>query len=77
MPLNPIIIMQILDIWGIDFMGPFFISFGNVYILLAIEYASKCVEAIPTRTNKARVVVKFWRENIFSRCGMPRVIISD
>jgi len=32
---------------------------------------------VPTRTTKARVIVKLLRENIFSRYGMPRVIISD
>ena len=63
--------------WGIDFMGPFLSSFGNEYILLAVDYVSKWVEAIRTRTNDGRVVVKFLRENIFARFGMPRAIVSD
>jgi len=58
-------------------MGPFPISFGNVYILLAVDYVSKWVEVIPTRTNEARVVIKFLRENIFSKYGIPHAIISD
>jgi len=45
--------------------------------LLAVEYVSKWVEAIPSMTNKAKVIVKFLRENIFARFGMPRAIISD
>ena len=77
MPLNPIIVVEIFDVWGIDFMGPFPSSFGNEYILLAVDYVSKWVEAIPSRTNDAKVVVKFLRENIFARFGMPRAIISD
>jgi len=77
MPLHPIIIVEVFDVWGIDFMGPFPTSFGNEYILLAVDYVSKWVEAIPTRTNEAKVVVKFLRENIFARFGMPRAIISD
>jgi len=52
-------------------------SFGNEYILFFVDYVSKCVEAIPTSTNKSKVVVKFLRENIFARYGMPRLIISD
>ena len=64
MPLNPIIIVEIFDVWGIDFIGQFPISFRNVYILLAIDYVSKWIEAIPTRTNEARVVVKFLSKNI-------------
>ena len=43
-----------------------------MYILLAIDYVSKWVEAIPTRMNEARVVAKCLGENIFSRCGVPR-----
>jgi len=77
MPLNPIIVVEICDVWGIDFMGSFSSCFGNEYILLAMDYVSKWVKAIPTRTNDARVVVKFFRENIFTRFGMPRAIISD
>jgi len=77
MLLNPIIVVEIFDVWGIDFMGPFPYSFGNEYILLAIDYVSKWVEAVPTKTTEARVVVKFLRENIFSRYGMPRAIIRD
>ena len=42
-----------------------------------VDYVSKWVEAIPTRTNDHKVVLKFLKEHIFSRFGMPRVIISD
>ena len=45
MPLQGILVVQILDVWGIDFMGPFPSSFGNRYILLAVHYVSKWVEA--------------------------------
>ena len=77
MPLHPNIIVEIFDCWGIDFMGPFPSSFGYLYILVAIDYVSKWVEAIATRTNDHQVVVKLLKENIFSRFGMPRAIISD
>ena len=60
MPLNPIIMLEIFDVWGIDFMGPFPSSFANEYILLAMDYVSKWVEVIPSRTNEAKVVVKFF-----------------
>jgi len=58
-------------------MGPFPNSFGNEYIFLRVDYVSKWVEAIPIRTYESKVVVRFLRENIFARYGMPRVIISD
>ena len=77
MPLTSNLVVGLFDVWGIDFMGPFPISFGFEYILVAVEYVSKWVEAIPTRTNDASVVTKFVKENIFSRFGVPRALISD
>ena len=74
-PLNPILEVEIFDVWGIDFMGQFSSSFGNQYILVTMDYVSKWVEAIPTRTNDNRVVVKFLEENIFSR-SVPRALLS-
>ena len=41
-----------------------------------MDYVSKWVEVIPSRTNDAKVVVKFLRENIFARFGMPHAMIS-
>jgi len=76
-PLSPIIVVEIFYVWGINFTGPFPSSFGNEYILLAVDYVSKWVEAIPSRTNDTKVVVKFLRENISARFGMPRAIISN
>ncbi|RVW12530.1 Transposon Ty3-I Gag-Pol polyprotein [Vitis vinifera] len=67
----------IFDVWGIDFMGPFPMSFGHSYILVGVDYVSKWVEAIPCRTNDHKVVLKFLKENIFSRFGVPKAIISD
>ncbi|KAL5543182.1 hypothetical protein UlMin_010892 [Ulmus minor] len=77
MPLNPILIVELFDVWGIDFMGPFPNSFGNLYILVAVDYVSKWVEAIACKMNDHKVVMKFLKENIFSRFGTPRAIISD
>jgi len=67
--------VEIFDVWGIDFMGPFPSSFGNQYILVAVDYISKWVEAIPTRTNDNRVVAKFLKENI-SLILVPRALLS-
>nr|GEW82689.1 reverse transcriptase domain-containing protein [Tanacetum cinerariifolium] len=59
MPQNVVQVCEILDVWGIDFMGPFPSSQGNMYILVAVDYLSKWVEAKALPTNDARVVVKF------------------
>ncbi|XP_070032677.1 uncharacterized protein [Nicotiana tomentosiformis] len=46
MPLTTILEIDIFDVWGIDFMGPFVSSCGNTYILVAVDYVSKWVEAV-------------------------------
>ena len=76
-PMHPILEVELFDLWGIDFMGPFPPSYNNLYILLAVDYVSKWVEAIPTRTNDAKVVAQFLRSHIFSRFGSPRALITD
>ena len=76
-PMHPILEVELFDLWGIDFMGPFPVSYNNLYIVLAVDYVSKWVEAIPTRTNDAKVVAHFLRSNIFSRFGTPRALITD
>ena len=58
-------------------MGPFPSSFGNIYILLAMDYVSKWVEASTYPRNDAIIVVKFIQRNILSRFGALRTIISD
>ena len=71
MPLQEILVVQIFYVWGIDFMGPFPSSFGNLYILLVMDYVSKWVEAIACPINDASTVVEFIQRNILSRFGAP------
>ncbi|RVW84203.1 Pol polyprotein [Vitis vinifera] len=77
MPLNPILIVDLFYVWRINFMGPFPMSFGYSYILVRVDYVYKWVEAVPCKHNDHRVVLKFLKENIFSRFGVPKAIISD
>ena len=76
-PLQGILVVQIFYVWGIDFMGPFPSSFGNMYILLVVDYVSKWVEATACPRNDAITVVGFIHRNILSRFGAPRTINSD
>ncbi|CAM8968712.1 unnamed protein product [Rhodiola kirilowii] len=76
-PQVPILVNDVFDIWGIDFMGPFPISCGFAYILVAVDYVSKWVEAKATRCDDAKTVVDFLRTNIFCRYRVPKAIISD
>nr|GEW90004.1 reverse transcriptase domain-containing protein [Tanacetum cinerariifolium] len=60
----------------VQIQRPFPSSRGNVYILVAIDYLSKWVEAKALPTNDARVVCKFLK-SLFAMFGTPRAIISD
>ncbi|KAL4289997.1 hypothetical protein GQ457_14G014470 [Hibiscus cannabinus] len=77
MPLQNILEVELFDVWGIDFMRPFPSSFGNLYILLVVDYESKSVEAAATTHNDAKTVQKFIKKNISTCLGTPRAIIND
>ena len=76
-PMSTILEVELIHLWGMDFIGPFPPSFSNLYILLAIDYVSKWVEAIPTRTNDTSVVAKFLYSHIFTRFSTPRAHITN
>ncbi|CAM8902043.1 unnamed protein product [Rhodiola kirilowii] len=75
MPQQSILVVELFDVWGIDFMGPFPPSYGNQYILVAVDYVFKWVEAVATPICK--VVMKMFQKVIFPRFGVPRTVISD
>ena len=77
MPLNLILVVELFDVWGINFMGPFPTSFGYTYILVGVDYVSKWVEPMPCRAPDHKAVLKFLKENIFSRFEISKAIISD
>lgn len=66
MPLHGILEVELFDVWEIDFMGPFVPSNNNLYILVAIDYLSKWVEAQAFLTNDVKVVTRFLKKNILS-----------
>ena len=59
MPLNPTLVVDLFDVWGIDFMRPFLVSFGYIYLLVGVDYVSKWVEEMPCRIADHTVVLKF------------------
>ena len=58
-------------------MGPFPSSYGNKYILVAVDYVSKLVKAVASPTNDVYVVIKLFKSIIFPRFGIHRIVISD
>jgi len=69
--------VELFDVWGIDFIGPFPKSYDSEYILVAIDYVSKWVEAIPCRAADAKHAKKMFQETIFPCFGVPRMVISN
>ena len=65
MLMRPILEVEIFDLWGIDFIGPFPPSDEKEYILVAIDYMSKWVEVILTKTNSHQEVLRFVKRCIF------------
>ena len=47
MPLMNILVSKIFYVWGIDFIGPF-PTFGNIYILIVVNYVSTWIEVNAT-----------------------------
>ena len=78
-PLTPVIPIAPFEKWGIDFVGPInpVSSRRNRYIILATDYATKWVEAKPTRKNDAATAANFLFEDIMMRFGHPLELVSD
>jgi transposase InsO family protein len=77
MPLNYNLQVELFDVWGINFMGPFPKSKDCKYILVAVDYVSKWVEALPCRAADVKHARNMFHEIIFPCFGTPRMVISD
>jgi hypothetical protein len=77
MPLTNNLQIELFDVWGIDYMGPFPKSKNYEYILVVVDYVSKWVEAMPCKKADSRHSRKMFEEIIFPRFGVPRMVISD
>lgn len=58
-------------------MGPFVLSNQNQYILGAVDYVSTWVDAAAFPIIDVKAVIKFVKNNIFTRFGTPMTIISN
>ena len=69
----------LFSIWGIDVIGKIApkASNGHEYILVAIDYFTKWVEAASYFVLKAKLMARFLENNIICRYGVPQEIISD
>eukprot|EP00253_Pinus_taeda_P002696 PITA_02696 len=65
--------------WGLDFIQEInpHSSGQHKWILVATDYFTKWIEAIPTRKADHHVVMKFFTENILTRFGCPHKLVTD
>jgi ribonuclease HI len=67
-----------LQRWGLDLLGPLPPAQGNLkYVVVAVEYFSKWIEAKPLATITSATVQKFFWQNIVCRFGVPKAIIVN
>jgi transposase InsO family protein len=80
MPLISILVQAPFEKWGIDFIGPI-ASVSRIgqkrYILVATDYVTKWAEAIATKIDNASTVATFLYENIITRFGCPKELVSN
>jgi transposase InsO family protein len=77
MPLKYNLQIDLFNVWGIDFMGPFKNSNGFEHILVMVDYVPKWVEAMPCRKASTEESIAMIKSVTFPRFGIPRILISD
>nr|AAY99339.1 pol-polyprotein [Silene latifolia] len=64
--------------WGMDLLGPFpTASGGRKYLIVAVDYFTKWVEAVAVPAKTTAAVRKVIWENIITRFGLPQVMVFD
>jgi hypothetical protein len=77
MPMSYFLVIEPFDCWGFDFMGPFPPSEGYTHILVVVDYVTKWVDAVPTKSADGETLLKMLKDVIFPRFGVPRYLMTD
>jgi transposase InsO family protein len=77
MPLKYSLQIDLFNVWGVDFMGPFKNSHRFEHMLVMVDYVSKWVEAMPGRNASIEESIAMIKSMIFPRFDTPRILISD
>jgi hypothetical protein len=77
--MNPMVKPWPLRGWGIDQISQIFpwSSKGHNFLLVATDYFTKWVEAIPLKVASSANVIEFIREHIIYRFGVPKSITTN
>jgi hypothetical protein len=77
-PMNYSLPLEPFDVSGFEFMGPFPSSkTKHTHILVSVDYVTKWVEAIPTKSADHATTMKMLKDIIFPGFGVPRFLISE
>uniref|UniRef100_A0A8I6XYH3 Integrase catalytic domain-containing protein n=1 Tax=Hordeum vulgare subsp. vulgare TaxID=112509 RepID=A0A8I6XYH3_HORVV len=76
MPMNYSLVIEPFDVWVFDYMRPFPSYNGYIHILVAVDYVSKWVEAIPTNSADHNTSIKMLKKVIYPRFGVPRYLTT-
>jgi hypothetical protein len=79
LPLRPLAVIVPFQQWGLDFIGEIHppSSSQHRWILVSTNYFTKWIEAIPTKNTNHIVIINFLQENMFTRFGCPKRIVTD
>ncbi|GLJ50228.1 hypothetical protein SUGI_1069200 [Cryptomeria japonica] len=79
LPLNLVTVEAPFVQWGIDFIGEIVerSGRGHRWIIVATNYFTKWIEAIPTRRATSKVVIDFLMDNVITRFGIPAKLVMD
>ena len=78
MPLQPHVLIEPFEEWALDFVGPIDLpSQGKRYILVCIDYVTKWEEEKALARATEQSIVNFLFEDIFTRFGVPKEIVTD
>ena len=65
-PSKTIVVIELIDVWRIDFIVPFMSSRRMKYLLVAVDYVYKWVEAIALTNNEGKSVTTFIKKYMLS-----------
>jgi hypothetical protein len=78
MPLQAQVVIEPFEKWALDFVGPINPTSKNKkYILVCTDYVTKWVEEKDLQAASEQSVVDFLFNDIFTRFGVPREIVTD
>jgi hypothetical protein len=79
MPMESILVEQPFSQWGSDVIGLINLKSGkgNMYILTTIDYFTKFPEAVALKKVDSKELMRFLKDNILSRFGVPNKFITD